>query len=1032
VQDPPRFVSEQEFRYALVLYGGVSLAVYINGVVQEFFRLVRSTAPVWPPASEPEGQRAWFPLEPGGRGSVEPLRGSERVYRRLGQLLPGSEDVPRDAPIRTRFVVDILSGSSAGGINGIFLAKALANRQSIDELRDLWVDEGDIALLLNDQRSYADLDAPRALGQQRPPRSLLNGYRLFVRALQALQRMNGTEQGPVGDVSPSYAEQVDLVVTATDLQGLRMPIKLYDNVVHEARHKHVFRMAYWTKEATGITRNDFVPDNDPLLAFAARCTSSFPFAFEPMVLDDLADVLPASQYPPASGVWPQFFSDYTRAKAEYRGYAFADGGYLDNKPFSHATEQLVRRRADIPVERRLVYIEPDPSQALPADATAEDPKDRPEVLANIQAAAMGLPRTETIREDIDAVVRRSRAVARAREITRSVVDSIDETGPDAAPEVTPAYWALRRRIVLDEIAEAIARAVGVGEDSDAQYALQLVVSAWADQSDITNDDLDRNFDLGFRLRRLVFLQRRINDMLREEGAPEDDLRRLKLGLNEVYVELRWRGRGVRAPLRTVASLEQSGAESATASAEAGRFRGVAESIAALGLTQAELLAAILDPGDGTVRSDDAARARAAQFAGSRLEELARIAATLRAVFALSFEAAEAAVDALLGPASDAQEAARGAEAAAEANRWLLPVGPDAESPTLLEGLDAPGEFRARLRGTYDAFERIDAMLLPLTYPDLGEVNPVDIVRISPQDATSLIREPVQGQRGRRKLAGTTFHHFGGFLDRRFRVNDILWGRLDGAERIIGTTLPPGHPEAPKLVEAAQLAIIDEDLLTGDREPWVTSALAHPDPRMPRSGASSEDLCELLGWDAQRLEAALKVEHHLATEYEPPTEPERRAMLDVVGRSTSIASEIVGAAADSVTSLKSPMAWAGRSGRLLTGLAALATQPREGYLARLVFRNVAVIVLLVGLVLIVLGILGLEGASRAGWLVLAVTAIAQVAVWAATAWVGAPTRVPGKRWPRLWRWIVRALVAVVAVLLVWAAIRGIADVIDWID
>ena len=964
---------------------------------------------------------------------MEPLRGSERVYRKLGQLLPGADDAPRDAPIRTRFVVDILSGSSAGGINGIFLAKALANRQSIDELRNLWVEEGDIGVLLNDKRSYDDLGAPRPLGQQRPPRSLLNGYRLFVRALQALQRMNGTEQGPIGGVAPSYAEQVDLVVTATDLQGLRRPIKLYDGVVQEARHKHVFRLAYWTKEATGVTRNDFVPENDPLLAFAARCTSSFPFAFEPMVLDDLADVLPSSQYPPRTGLWPQFFSEYTRAQADYRRYSFADGGYLDNKPFSHATEQLARRRADIPVERRLVYIEPDPSPALPADEPAEDPRDRPDVFANIQAAAMGLPRAETIREDIDAVVQRSRAVSRVRDVTRSLVATIDEGVPEGAPEVTPAYWALRRRIVVDELAEVVARVVGIGEDSDAQYALQLVISAWAEDSGITNDDLHRHFDLGFRLRRLVFLQRRINDLLREAGAPEDELRQLKLALNEVYVELRWRGRGVRSPLRTATSLEQTRADPATADADAERFRSVADSIAALGFTQAELLKAILDPGDGSVRSDAAARARAAGLAGSRLDELTAIAATLQAVFALPFDAAEAAIEALLGPPAGAPAGTDSAEARAEATRWLvLPDETDVASPRLLQGLDALGDFRTRLRRTYDGFERIDAMLLPLTYPDLGEVNPVDVMRISPQDATSLIREPMQGKTGRRKLAGTTVHHFGGFLDRRFRVNDILWGRLDGAERIIETTLPPGHSQTPMLVEAAHLAIIDEDLLAGEREPWVTAALDQPDTRLPRSGASPQDLCDLLGWDAERLDAALRVRHSLATTYVAPTEPERRAMLDVVGRSTTIASDIVGAAADSVSSLKSPMAWAGRSGRLLTGLAALATQPREGYLARLVFRNVAVIALLVGLVLIVLGILGLGGAARAGWIVLAVTAVAQIAVWAATAWVGAPTRVPGRRWPRIWRWIVRALIAVAVVALVWAALRGIGDAIDWID
>jgi patatin-like phospholipase/acyl hydrolase len=53
--------------------------------------------------------------------------------------------------INTRFIVDILSGTSAGGINAIYLAKALANDQNLDELKTLWVTEGDIALLMNEQ-----------------------------------------------------------------------------------------------------------------------------------------------------------------------------------------------------------------------------------------------------------------------------------------------------------------------------------------------------------------------------------------------------------------------------------------------------------------------------------------------------------------------------------------------------------------------------------------------------------------------------------------------------------------------------------------------------------------------------------------------------------------------------------------------------------------------------------------------------------------------------------------------------------------
>jgi predicted acylesterase/phospholipase RssA len=102
---------DREVRFAVVMYGGVSLAIYINGVAQELLRLVRSTSPSHP---TPNG-----------------LTGTERVYRKVAKLF--SEEGGASSPLNTsgapgtRFVIDIISGTSAGGINGVFLAKALAN-----------------------------------------------------------------------------------------------------------------------------------------------------------------------------------------------------------------------------------------------------------------------------------------------------------------------------------------------------------------------------------------------------------------------------------------------------------------------------------------------------------------------------------------------------------------------------------------------------------------------------------------------------------------------------------------------------------------------------------------------------------------------------------------------------------------------------------------------------------------------------------------------------------------------------------------
>ncbi len=140
----------QEVRFAVVMYGGSSLAIYMNGVAQELLRLVRSTAPERVGAGV--GTKACF--------SDAELDGSESVYRQLGRMLARGEGqggaagiAGEGAALRTRFVVDVLTGTSAGGINAVYLAKALANDQSLDRLMGLWVEKGDIDVLLNEPAS---------------------------------------------------------------------------------------------------------------------------------------------------------------------------------------------------------------------------------------------------------------------------------------------------------------------------------------------------------------------------------------------------------------------------------------------------------------------------------------------------------------------------------------------------------------------------------------------------------------------------------------------------------------------------------------------------------------------------------------------------------------------------------------------------------------------------------------------------------------------------------------------------------------
>ena len=117
----------------------------------------------------------------------------------------------------------------------------------------------------------------------------------------------------------------------------------------------------------------------------------------------------------------------------------------------------------------------------------------------------------------------------------------------------------------------------------------------------------------------------------------------------------------------------------------------------------------------------------------------------------------------------------------------------------------PADTRGKLHGRYLGFPLWDALIYPvIALSKLPQLTPVKLQRISPSEATLL--SPVKG-RSAPKLRGTAVAHFGGFLDREWRENDYLWGRLDTAE-ILLTMI--GHPGWNDHTIAAFRAIIDAE------------------------------------------------------------------------------------------------------------------------------------------------------------------------------------------------------------------------------
>ncbi|MGQ0761202.1 MAG: patatin-like protein [Acidobacteriota bacterium] len=1129
----PNVDYKKEIRFAVVMYGGVSLAIYINGVAQELLRMVKATAP------RGEGEKVARDL---GTTGDKPC-GTEAVYRKLSYLI---DDLNLRAELRNklvadkkaianwhpdgyitvRFIVDVLAGTSAGGINSIYLAKALANDQDIDKLKNLWVTEGDIHLLINDSKSLKDT----TLSRQKPPQSLLNSRRLYLKLLAALDAMDARTK----EKHSPLVDELDLYITATDIRGLALPIRLADAVVFERRHKNVFRFKYMTRQATGSDVNEFRKQLNPFLAFAARTTSSFPFAFEPVRLSDIRDLLDHSEehravkdnFKPDSPLIRRFFQDNLTQDVEFGSVnydlrSFADGGYLDNKPFSYATSTLTRRTPTVPVDRKLIYVEPSPEHP----EREVQPNEPPDAIQNVMAA-LDLPRYETIREDIQAVLDRNRLIERVNRLTRVIERDIEtyegrveqfaskmegvtdpreraelkrkeelnllSTTVKAAlkddpekqeelakqmrknrPEVPPKLWdamqlsdmvglyglhylpyrRLRMSALTDEIATLTARVVDVDERSAMFQAVRALVQTWRDETysddepkEGTSNRFLNRFDLSYRLRRLNFLVAKVdellclfdwhgkgdvfesktakrlvqkldkawNDLLRinpDKGKPEDFdfvgmkttaerqqavrfLLYLKCELNQSFIELRKFGRDLRrSPGKTIDPQPTRAAVHSMAAVfdpeGEKRYQEINEykdKVRDIGLTVEHLKLVLGATANGNrIELDDAAVAclgeddalLRAQALWDNCDKYGLKGLPER------FKAAGAHLEKILSSVF--------VPSRARSKQLLEPQGETYEShPRCAEKEGAryfTKPFATAIRGYlwhhYEHFDDYDQISFPIYFDtDNGESDVVEIIRISPEDAPSLINEKTDA-RGRKKLAGTQLANFSAFLDAAWRVNDIMWGRLDGAERLIKSMLPDEGDRDIRdaLTREAHQTILAEELspaAQADLADLLGQALV-----LRKGGTSISDAIDKILKPVdkqvvkQRLTSVMttclqadELYTFMRDHYEVDRRFEPEPTLKVLGRAT----RVIGSILDDISRKRKVenkfTKWISRVGQIFLGLVEVSIPDS---LWSLMFRHWLKLLYFLEVLLILGGILFSQtGVKSVGWSLLAVT------------------------------------------------------------
>lgn len=763
---------EKELRIALVCFGGVSLAVYMHGVSKEILKLVRASRALHDIADRGERAAASF-FDKADR--ADPEFDSEEIYFEL------LRDIGRT--IELRVIVDIVAGASAGGINGAMLARALAHDLPMNDLRRLWLDNADVDVLLAPEArastfskwllrpliwgaSKMGLVSLVADAEARDKISLFLRSRWFKPPLDGLGMAGlmldaalamGAPRHPSASLLP-VGHALDLFVTVTDFHGYQQAIQMHDPpIVHELEHRHVLRFSY-RRRSIGAADTDFDLANAPAIAFAARATSSFPGAFPPASIAEMDGLLTRRRidWPRRADFIERNFAGHLRANIDPAIAPFIDGAVLNNRPFREAISAIHGRPAYREVDRRLVYIDPDPAPAvIPVRRGA------PGFFATLRGALSDIPRSEPVTDELGWVfdfnerVRRLRSITEearphvSRLVTEIVREPFDEPvsadqvrlwreriNDRAVAEAGFAYEGYVRlklasvRAFLSRLIIALRRAP---PRSPLARAIAEVTEAWAARqglllgADAPRVDMAQgaalpawvsfllSFDVEYRKRRLNFLiegQNRLYGLLGEERFKTLDPRLIDRLKREFYRSLEALRRREQPDFYSRATQELA----------------------------AEVFPAAPSPAE--MRD---LRAYAEKFVAGRADKIGALIENLAEE--IDLDASTRDVDAVL--------------AAMTNEAWHA----DARAEVFIGHL---------------GFPFWDVLTFPIaTAREAGEFHEILVDRISPQDAHTL-----GGLAPDFTLRGVGLGHFAAFLSRAYRENDYLLGRLQAIDRLI--------------------------------------------------------------------------------------------------------------------------------------------------------------------------------------------------------------------------------------------------------
>ncbi|MEM6476157.1 MAG: patatin-like protein [Pseudomonadota bacterium] len=555
---------QKELRLALVCYGGVSLAVYMHGVTKEVWHLARaSQAYHAPDAPTPSGvARVYYEL----------LASIEQDHKLRLRVLPDILTGASAGGINAVFLAQAIhSGYSLEPLTDLWLENADVSELTDPDAQPVWryakIWAQPIAewFLSRPGNAVSESVSPETRKEVRQKVSNLvrgrwfsppfSGPRFTAMLYEALTSME--EQADGTPLLPD-GHPVDLFVTATDFRGHLETLRLNSPpLVNETEH----RMPICFSDQVGETGNGRL--GDPLeLVLAARATASFPGAFPPLELNEI-DRLAAlegrnwdSRGSFLSRIMPGRVRDGTLSEV-----ALIDGAVLVNAPFGAALNALASRPAQREVDRRFVYIDPRPDRA---NAIAESAKEPVGWFSAIFGSLSTIPREQPIRDNLERIEEQSRDAERLRQIVLGLRPEIDraveklfgrtlflnsptpkrlgiwrakaqQAAAESAGYAFHAYAQTKLSGIIDRLARVTHAAIPELTASDTgriasvlrqEIAARGLEKLGDDHGGASEDAIAffRTHDIGFRIRRLQLLARRLSrDWEVDPEIPDDAL-----------------------------------------------------------------------------------------------------------------------------------------------------------------------------------------------------------------------------------------------------------------------------------------------------------------------------------------------------------------------------------------------------------------------------------------------------------------------------------------------------------------------------